>query len=261
MATTTTTATATATRTVYFYGIVRGDIAEAVLAMPTIDGEPGIFGIEHEGLTAIVSEALNERYRVSRVYMLRHEAVVEAAIAAQDVLPARFGTVRGLASIVDELLTPHHDRLIAELERMAGCAEYGVKISWRDLQTVVAGLVAADPVLQRARERLGPRTPQRTRLDIGKRVEASIAAARIQKGDEAVSALTASGATVDVSIGKVIGELMVVNASFLVRRESVAVFKAALKDFDKASDDKYLIQIIGPLPPYSFVTFGVKART
>lgn len=247
--------TDSATRSVYFYGIVRGEIAEDVLAMPTIDGEPGLFGIEAGGLTAIVSDARNDRYQVSRVFMLRHEAVVEAAINAQDVLPARFGTVRELASVVDELLAPHHDRLIEELERMKGCAEFGVKMSWRNLQTVVAALVAADPVLQRARQHLGPRTPQRTRLDIGKRVEANIAAARTHKGDEAVQALTASGTTVDVSIGKVIGELMVVNASFLVRRNAAGEFRAALEAFDKASEDEYLIQIIGPLPPYSFVTF------
>lgn len=250
----------TATRSVYFYGIVRGDIAESVLAVPTIDGEPGLFGVEYEGLTAIVSDAHNDRYQVSRVFMLRHEAVVEAAVKAQDVLPARFGTVRELSSIVDELLSPYHDRLIADLDRMTGCAEFGVKVSWRNLQAVVAELVAADPVLQRARQRLGPRTPQRTRLDIGKRVEAAIAEARNLQGDEAVQALSASGATVDVSIGKVIGELMVVNASFLVRRESEADFRAALEGFDKATDDKYLIQIIGPLPPYSFVSFAQEMR-
>jgi hypothetical protein len=253
--------TETTTRPVYFYGIVGGDIAADVLAMQTIDGEPGIFGIEAGGLTAIVSDARNDRYQVSRTFMVRHEAVVEAAINAQDVLPARFGTVRELASIVDELLTPYHDRLFEELERMKGCAEFGVKMSWRNLQTVVADLVAADPVLQRARQRLGPRTPQRTRLDIGRRVEANIQAARIRRGDEAVQALTASGTTVDVSIGKVIGELMVVNASFLVRRDAEGEFRAALEAFDKASEDKYLIQVIGPLPPYSFVTFAQEVRT
>ncbi len=253
-------ATVTATRPVYFYGLVRGDIAETVAATPTIDGESGLFGVRHGELTAIVSDARNDRYQVSRKFMLRHEAVVEAAMNAQDVLPARFGIVRELTSIVDELLAPHHGRLMVELERMAGCAEFGVKISWRNLQTVVAGLVAADPVLQRARQRLGPRTPQRTRLDIGKRVEANLQAARTQEGDEAVRALTASGATVDVSIGKVIDELMVVNASFLVRRASAGEFTAAVEAFDKARDDKYLIQIIGPLPPYSFVTFGQEVR-
>lgn len=247
-------------RSVYFYGIVRGDIAEAVLEVPTIDGVPGLFGVGHKGLTAIVSEAQNERYPVSRQYMLRHEAVVEAVINAQDVLPARFGTVRTLSSIVKELLEPHHDALMVELDRLAGCAEFGVKASWRNLQAVVAEVVAADPALQRARSRLGPRTPQRTRLDIGKRVEACMEAARAREGDEAVSALTKSGTTVDVSRGKVIDELMVVNASFLVRRDSAGDFRAALDAFDQASNDKYLIQIIGPLPPYSFVTFGQEAK-
>lgn len=247
---------ATQTRPVYFYGIVRGGIADSVLATPTIDGESGIFGVEHEGLTAIVSEAQNSRYQVSRVFMLRHEAVVEAAVVAQDILPARFGTVRDLHSIIEELLSPYHDQLMADLDRTTGCAEFGVKVSWRDLQSVVAQLVAADPVLQRARQRLGPRTPQRTRLDIGKRVEASIQAARTREGDEAIRALTASPATVDVSQGKVIDELMVLNASFLVRRAQEDEFRAALEEFDRASQDKYLIQIIGPLPPYSFVTFG-----
>ncbi len=247
-------------RRVYLYGIVRGDIADAVLALPTIDGEPGIFGVTHEGLTAIVSEARNERYQVSRVFMLRHEAVVEAAVEAQDVLPARFGTVRALNSIVEELLSPYHDRLMADLDRTTGCAEYGVKISWRNLQSVVSQVVAADPVLQRARERLTPRTPQRTRLDIGKRVEASIQAARTAEGNGALQAMTESPATVDVSEGKVIDELMVLNASFLLHRNAVDEFRAALEAFDKTSEDKYLIQIIGPLPPYSFVTFGQESR-
>lgn len=252
--------TENANRRVYFYGIVRGDIADAVLALPTIDGEPGIFGVPYDGLTAIVSEAANERYQVSRLFMLRHEAVVEAAVEAQDVLPARFGTVRELNSIVEELLSPYHDRLMADLDRTTGCAEYGVKISWRNLQSVVSQVVAADPVLQRARSRLTPRTPQRTRLDIGKRVEASIEAARTAEGEAALQALNGSPATVDVSEGKVIDELMVLNASFLVHRTAVDEFRAALEDFDKASEDKYLIQIIGPLPPYSFVTFGQEPR-
>ncbi|MCH9730891.1 MAG: GvpL/GvpF family gas vesicle protein [Actinomycetia bacterium] len=250
----------TSTRPVYFYGLVRGDIAEAVAATQTIDGESGLFGVRHGEITAIVSDARNERYQVSRKFMLRHEAVVEAAMNVQDVLPARFGVVRELTSLVDDLLAPHHGDLMVELERMAGCAEFGVKISWRNLQTVVAGVVAADPVLQRARERLGPRTPQRTRLDIGKRVEAKMEAAKTREGEGAVSAITASGPTVDVSIGKIIDELMVVNASFLVRRACADEFTAAVEAFDRASGDKYLIQIIGPLPPYSFVTFGQEGR-
>ncbi|MGV1005987.1 MAG: GvpL/GvpF family gas vesicle protein [Candidatus Nanopelagicales bacterium] len=244
----------------YFYGIVRGEISDAVLATPTIDGEPGLYGMAQGTLTAIVSDAHAKRYPVSRVNMLRHEAVVEAAMAAQDVLPARFGIVRDANLIVDELLSPHHDGLMTELERLAGCFEFGVKISWKNLQSVVASLVAADPVLQRARDRLGPRTPQRTRLDIGKRVEAKKEEARIAEGDEAVAALTASGGTVEASTGDVIAELMVVNSSFLVHRARVDEFMAAVEAYDKTSHDKYLIQVIGPLPPYSFVSFGKEGQ-
>ncbi|MDZ7578942.1 MAG: GvpL/GvpF family gas vesicle protein, partial [Candidatus Nanopelagicales bacterium] len=228
----------------------------ALAAIPTIDGEQGLFGIKHGDLTAVVSEARRERYQVSRKFMLGHEAVVEAAMSVQGILPARFGMVQDGASIVDDLLAPHHDRLVNELSSTAGCIEVGVKISWKDLQEIIAGIVAGDPILQAARKRLGPRTPQRTRLDIGKRVERAIEKAKAAESGRLLEELKESGGPVEVSVGKCIAEKMVVNASFLVRKVAEDLFTSAIEAFDKATNDRYLVQVVGPLPPYSFVMFG-----
>lgn len=239
----------------YFYGIVRGGLSPELGASLTVDGETGLRGVRHLGLTALVSSAKRERYRLSRRHMLGHESVVEAAMASHDVLPARFGIVLPEEKIVGELLAPHYDQLLATFERVTGRIEVGVKISWNDLQAVIGGIVALDPVLQAARKRLTNRTPQRVRLSIGRRVEEALATARERESRRAVETLTEAGHSDEVVVGEAINENMILNASFLVRKQSADAFADAVSALDVATADRYTIQIISPLPPYSFVSF------
>lgn len=243
------------TPSVYFYGVVRGEHSGPIAGLTSIDGEGPVYGITYHDLTVIVSDAVKERYQVSRQHVLGHEAVVTALMAGYTVLPARFGSIRDRNAIVDELLVAYYELLHAQLTRVEGMVEVGLIVRWSNIQPMVAEIVAADPWLRAARRRLAiARTSQNMRLDVGKRLEQSLAAKRQAEAAEIVTVIKSYAAPDGVNFnsnGEEEGKVL--DASFLVSRGQLDAFIEAVKVYDNRFDGRYLMTLGTPTAPYGFV--------
>lgn len=239
---------------VYFYGVVRGDHSGPLAGVTSVDGDGSVYGIAYRDLTVIVSDAQKERYEVSRRNVLGHEVVVTALMERFAVLPARFGSVRNRDAIVGELLETYYEPLHAQMERVDGMVEIGLVVRWFNIKSIIAEVAAADPWLREARRRLGlTQASQNMRLDVGKRVEQSLAAKRFSERAEIVDALKKCAAPDGVHLNEHGEEALVLDASFLVHRAAIDAFTAAVMAYDSNVDGRYIMTVGTPAAPYAFV--------
>lgn len=242
-----------ATTSVYFYGVVRGEHSGPIEGVTPIDGEGQVYGITYRDLTVIVSDARKERYEISRQHVLGHEAVVIALMEGYNLLPARFGSIRDRNVIVDELLVAYYEPLHAQLKRVEGMIEIGLIVRWLNVQLIIAEIVAADPWLSAARRSLAMgRASHNMRLDVGKRIEQSLAAKRLTESGEIVSALKSCVPQDGVHFNDHGEEGKVLDVSFLVGRDHLDAFAEAVKAYDSSFNGRYLMAVGTPTAPYGF---------
>jgi hypothetical protein len=220
---------------------------------------PGVELVEADGLRAACSK-LDERADQADPEWLaaaaqRHHEIVRQLFAYGPVLPIRFGTVVDVVAIPD-LLQRHRDTLAAELDRLDGAAEWGVKL-FIDPDTLRRSAEQSSEKISNIDRELAGSAPGRSYLLKRKR-EAALADALEQQSkalveqvrmDLAAAALDARD--LPLPTAAVADPEPLANLAFLVRDAQSDVFMAAS---DSAAERHGLeIELSGPWPPYSFV--------
>lgn len=223
----------------YLYGVTRPREVPARLA------ERGIFLLESEGRAAIVSELDTAPVQASRHNLLAHADVVEELHEQAVVLPTRFGTVlddhdAGLELLalpdIEQLLERHRDHceltlkgtyeetVLEEISRMLA----PLREAYRQAPTMERGIALGEAVTEALADRRA--------LDLERvmaRIEPHVA---------------------DVVVSKPLGEYGALDVALLLRRNAVAPLEAALEEATKELSPPLHLRLVGPLPPYSFVS-------
>jgi len=110
-------------------------ITEAPAAVPA-----GLRAVERAGLAAVVGDEVLEAEPEA---FLEHERVVEALMAEQPVLPARFGTTFASDSEIEAVLEAQAASLRNRLTKVEGCVELSVRPPHETQDRVLAGLARA----------------------------------------------------------------------------------------------------------------------
>jgi hypothetical protein len=189
-----------------------------------------------KGLFAIWSEHEEPRLGADEAALLKHERVVEALLEKGPVLPMRFGSWMDDPAAVLELLAERRSDFELGLEQVRGAVELGVR-----------ALVHEEPA-ERVPALAGADRPgtayMLARLNDEKRSEAI--AAHIHEPLRALSRASTSRKT------SLSGS---VNTAYLVDRDDVDPFRAAVQKLDQAVEDAAIV-CTGPWPPYSFTPAG-----
>ena len=64
----------------------------------------------------------------------------------------------------------------------------------------------------------------------------------------------------DVKITDNYGNLMILNAAFLIKEVNEPVFDAAVNDLDQKYGDMMTFKYVGTLPPYNFVNLSINTK-
>jgi len=237
---------------VYVYGIASA--AERVeVKAPAVGGSDAtVRWVVHGDLTALVSDV--EPGPLTAAGDLRaHWRVLEEVASKATVVPVRFGTVvESDDAVVDHLLAPRHDRLAAQLADLSGKVQLSVKCFY-DEERLLRGVVQGSPGVARLSKRVRGRPPAATyydRIRLGELVAGEVEQARErdtalvlgQLMPLAVDARREPGSTADSAV----------NVAFLVERERVEEFSAAVAQLSDEVQGRMRLRYIGPLPPYSF---------
>ncbi|WP_367319869.1 GvpL/GvpF family gas vesicle protein [Streptomyces sp. HUAS ZL42] len=237
----------------YVYGITASSHPTLPEGVAGVGDPPRTLRVVKEGeLSAIVSDA-PEGLRPKRKDLLAHQNVLSEAGAAGCVLPMRFGSVAPDDDAVAGVLAERADHYKERLQVLDGKVEYNVKAT-HDEESVLHRVMSENPevraLTEENRRAGGGSYEQKLRLG-----EMVVAAVKAREGEDAADVHhTLEPAAEAVSVGpESTGWLA--NVSFLVARDSSAVFLTAVDQLRKGHPHLE-VRVNGPLPPYSFVEPG-----
>jgi gas vesicle protein GvpL/GvpF len=213
-------------------------LTEHPAAVPTTPGidETPLAAERLDGIEAVVGVLDTERVEPSESVILAHARVVdEVAALNAAVLPARFGRGYADAEALRRAVGPSTDVLRDALARVRGCLELGLRVLAKPEGSALTGESGREYMLGRLEER--------------RRVE--------QLADELHAPLAALARAETRSVGTT--PQLVLSASYLVPREDLDAFQAALRELELAHP-AVTIACTGPWPPYSFATVEIGTR-
>jgi hypothetical protein len=228
----------------YLYGVTRPR------ELPQRLADRGLFLVECEGRAAIVSELDAAPVQANRHNLLAHADAVEELHDEGVVLPARFGTLLDDREAALELLALPDVELLLERHRdnseltLKGTYEETVlaevsgpleplRDAYRRTPTLEAGIALGEAVTEALHDRRA-----RDRETVLRRIERSIE---------------------DVVISEPLGEYGAFDLALLVRRDAVEQLDAAFSELIKKLSPPLHLRLVGPLPPYSFVSIDLPA--
>jgi hypothetical protein len=220
-------------------------------------GDP-VHMIYGDGLAAVVSDSPIVEYESSRRNMMAHTRVLEEVMQEHTLLPVRFGIIApDEASIARQLVGAKAEALRGQLGRVEGKVELGLKAFWYE-EVIFAEIVEGSPEIRRLRDSLAGRSPEETyyeRIRLGELIEGEMARRREADAARILDALRPLADEIQVS--PPITDRMVVNAAFLVGKEREAAFDAAVRELDAELGKRMLFKVVGPVPPYNFVSLTI----
>ena len=259
----------------YVYGVMPADEARVPDELAGVDPTHPAMLIEHGGLAAIASrvslsefgeEQLHENLNDVRWLEDKaraHEDVLDAALQLATVVPMRLCTIYSSEEQVREMLGQERGLLLDALQRLAGKAEWGVK------------MIAEPHALERAaaqRAGSGAEDETATRGTAymnRKRREASARDEEDQVAEEWAHAVherlaqAASEALLNPlqrpEVGGYEGD-MLLNGVYLVDDDAVEELRTLV---DRLAEEHHglgvTVELTGPWPPYNFVKSSIEA--
>lgn len=248
----------------YIYGIIRhkGPINFGSIGM----GKRGdlVYGIEYNGVTAIVSNTPIIEYEARRVNMIAHEEVLEEVMKQFTVLPVRFSTISEYSD--DEgilrILEKEYNKFDELLSKMEGKKELGIKVlAYEQEALMYESILEKYDDIRLLRDKLMNLPADKShyqRMKIGEMV-----AEALKKETENYRNIildTLNPLAEDVKINKSYGEMMILNAAFLIKNTSEPEFDKAVNDLDEKYGRLMTFKYVGTLPPYNFVNLVIDTK-
>ncbi|MCK9400008.1 MAG: GvpL/GvpF family gas vesicle protein [Bacteroidales bacterium] len=246
----------------YIYGIIRH-------AGPLDYGPIGIgkradrvYGINFKDISAIVSNSPIIIYEARRVNMIAHEEVLEEVMKQFTVLPVRFSTISehnddaGILRILEKDYKKFDDLL----SKMEGKKELGLKVLAQEA-AIYESIIEKYDEIRILRGKLMNLPPDKThyqRMKIGEMVAEAL---KNETGIYKNTTLDVLNPLADdVKINDNYGELMILNAAFLIKNSAEPAFDKAVSDLDEKYGSFMTFKYVGTLPPYNFVNLVINTK-
>jgi len=235
----------------YLYAIVTGAEDRAYGSLGINGGR--VYTIANGNISAIVSDALNQKIRPERRHFAAHQGVLKKVMESSDLLPISFGMISSGPKAVRGVLARNREAISIELERVAGKVEMGLRVSW-DVPNIFDFMIKVHSELLEARDRL--LNPQREvsqadKIELGQLFEQLLSSDRDRHAKKVERVL--SPACFEIKRNKCRDERDVMNLACLVARGSLGDFESAVLKAANFFDDNYAFDYNGPWAPHNFV--------
>jgi Gas vesicle synthesis protein GvpL/GvpF len=255
--------TPTSTTGTYIYCIARAqpfEKGDSPFTTPGMGGhDTAVRLLTSDDLAAVVSDATRDDYAVTRENLLAYQRVIMQAMTRSDVLPVAFGTVaESDQQVQEQLLHGAADDLHRALEEVQGCIELELKVLWNE-ERLFAEIMAENEDIRALQDSFAGQPPEATqyeRVQLGERV---VAAIQGKSEAEAAALLDAlAPLAVETRVNDNLGDMMLLNAAFLVDRSQEQAFDARVQALSETQAGRQIFQYVGPLPPYNFVDIELR---
>jgi hypothetical protein len=212
--------------------------------------------VNFKDIAAVVSKTPMVVQDPTRDNVLAHQRVNETVMQKHTVIPMSFGTVFKTDDDIIELLRSAYDAFIDVLNKMQDKFEFGLKVLW-DRDQIIREIEEEDEDIRRLKNEISSQKGSTyfARMQYGRLIDAALQARSERYVAEIFHGLR------DVSVAsrsnKPIGDRMIMNAAFLVGRETEQAFDARVKEIGHRYD-KLTFKYTGPWPPYNFVNIRLK---
>ncbi len=242
----------------YVYAISYSGPSPDLSGLPgvaVIGADPAPVEVHAEGpVAAIVSPFAGRQVRPERRNLAAHNGVLRTLMTARvPFLPVAFGCVAPSRNKLSRMLDAARDEVLADLERLAGRVEMGLKVVW-DVPNIFDYFVFHYPELAELRDRLQRKRGGPTRDDqiqLGRTFETLLQETRARHVASVQQALR--DCVREFRDDPPRDEKMVMNLSCLVDREGEKEFAQSVIHAAALFDDHYTFDYNGPWPPYHFV--------
>src|SRR5690242_1061383 len=213
----------------YVYCIIRASQPLKFGAIGMDDQWPEVYTINFKDMAAIVSDIPLVPLDSTRENVLAHERVNETVMRDHTVIPMSFGTIFKTREDIVELLRSAYEAFKDVLVKMEDKLEFGLKILW-DRDLIVKELETENEDIRRLKSEI---TSQKgstyfARMQYGRLVDAALQSRSERYVHEIFEALRP--VSVASRANRPIGDRMIMNAAFLVRRDREAHFDAIVKE-------------------------------
>jgi hypothetical protein len=211
---------------IYIYGVIDGKINKVL--QTTGMGEAKVYCIPYKDVTAVVSETLFEEYDPTAENSLAHEKVIQEVLKeGLSIAPMRFCTILKNKDEIFKLCHSCYLPFKRNILRIRGKQEFSVK--------VFLNVVRLEEEVSNDEELLKKSNEMATRLyELLKEI------------------------VFDDVLEEQMTKEMILNASFLIKKDKVKEFYEEINKFDQKYTDKLKIRISGPTAPYNFVDMPTK---
>ena len=177
----------------YLYGLIRSAEDQDFGAIGLEhQGKPGrVHTVQVDGVAAIVSEyPVGEKILPLRKNLGPHHRVIQEVMKTATIVPASFGHVAKSEDDVARALRRNDGAVRAELDRVDGKVEMGLKVRW-DVDNIFEYFVGLDPELAAFRDEIFGRShapTQAEKIDLGQMFERRVAQDREDQSERVVKA-------------------------------------------------------------------------
>jgi len=210
------------------------------------------------GLAAVVSNSPIIEYSLSRENLLTHERAIEEVMKEYPVLPMSFCTITKDEEKIKKILAKEHDRFIDFLNKIRDKNELALKAMFKE-EIIYKEILEKYEDIRMLKKVLSSEPAAKTyhkRMEIGKKVETALQKERDFYKEEILNAL--SPLAEDKKINSTYGEMMIINAAFLVAKDEEAEFDKKVQQLDAKYGDKIIFKYVGTLPPFNFVNLVIE---
>ena len=242
----------------YIYAIAATPEEETLTCSGMPDSGP-VSLICHKGIAAVVSSTPVLSYPISRKNTMAHQQVMEQVMKHHTILPVKFGTVADtLELIYEKLLEERHKELEKQLNHFAGKVELGLKLMWREMDSVYSSIIQESPKIRAARDRLNRRRGGRQdeQIHLGEMVAAALE--QKKKKEEALVWKALKGLWVDHRINNAIGDAMILHHAYLVDQNREAAFDEAIDQLLANRESEMKLKYVGPTAPSHFIELHIQ---
>ena len=249
---------ATISRPTYVYGVVRSaSIPE--LERQGLDGA-AVRTVAFEHVAALVRTSESVPVKATRASLLAHTEVLQHAMEHSTVLPIRFGFVMDDDDAVRDFLHERYTELHDLLVKFDGRVELNVKAYYVE-EALLREIVSENAAIADLREvtrKLPGDAGYYQRIRLGEMIAAAMRAKRVEDAALIVGRLGRLAVSSEQEAD--VPERTVLKAAFLVERHRAPAFQDAVAQLASELSARMQFKCVGPLPPYSFVSFSPAAE-
>lgn len=255
-------------RMIYLYCLTRRHEASLQLSVKGVGGRGDkVYSIPSVDLAMVVSDSPQDDYETTQANTVQHQLVCEEVLKQGfTVLPVRFGRIckptPGKSSAeekIERLLRRRYGEFHSLLREMENKVELGLKVFWKK-ERLFREIAATNQDIREMRDRIatdgsGGLTTHYGRLQLGTMVHNEIEKRRDVEARRLARALSPLAERYETN--KILTDMMILNAAFLVPRTRVEEFDRKVDELDSRYGERMKFKYVGEVPPFNFVEIVV----